>query len=262
MKYKNKVLIGDCASILQNINEESVDLTVTSPPYDSVRDYTGYVFNYQQVIDQLYIVTKLGGVVVWVVADEVRNQSETGTSFKHALYFIDAGFNLHDTMIYQKQNFMPANVIHRRYAQSFEYMFVLSKGLPKTFNPIMDKTKFGGQKLGSRTFRQKDGSLKTSSGEVAKEKIRSNVWPYNIGWMMSTTDEIAFEHPAIFPMQLAKDHINTWSNKGDLVLDPMCGSGTTLKAAKELGRNYIGIDISPEYCALSNERVAQEVIQF
>lgn len=244
------------------MEKEIVDLTVTSPPYSELREYKGYVFDYIQVARELYRVTKQGGVVVWVVADAVENRSETGTSFRHALCFMDEGFNLHDTMIYRKFNSLPANAKHKRYAQAFEYMFVFSKGFPKTFNPIMEKTKFGGQSLENRTFRQKDGSLKTSGGEVAEKKIRSNIWGYNVGWMKSTSDEIAFEHPAIFPLQLAKDHVATWSNKGDTVLDPMAGSGTTLKAAKELGRDYIGIDISPEYCEISKERVAQGVIQF
>ena len=175
--------------------------------------------------------------------------------------FVGTGFNLHDTMIYQKRSPLPANMEHKRYASEFEYMFVLSKGRPKTFNPIMEKSVHGG-KMMVRGYREKDGTVRKVETGVKEEKIKGNVWCYDAGWMKSTQDVIAFEHPAIFPERIARDHIITWTNEGDIVLDPMCGSGTTCKVARALGRGYIGIDISPEYCELAGKRLAQCVISF
>ena len=231
--------------------DTSVDLTITSPPYDNLRDYKGYTFDFEAVAGELFRVTKEGGVVVWIVGDATVDGSETGTSFRQALYFIEIGFNLHDTMIYQKNNypFPPSN----RYFGVFEYMFVFSKGNPKTFNPIRVRTK---NKCGTRNTRKKDGSLIKMKYETGKEfRNKENVWIYTTGSNHSTRDKVAFKHPAIFPEQLAEDHIKSWSNEGDIVLDPMCGSGTTCKMALLNNRRFIGIDISEEYCDIANERI-------
>ena len=257
----NEIHCGDSTSVLKNIESDTIDLTVTSPPYDDLRDYKGFIFNSRTLATQLFRVTAPGGVVVWVVGDSVTNGSESCTSFKQAMYFVGTGFNLHDTMIYQKRSPLPANMEHKRYASEFEYMFVLSKGRPKTFNPIMEKSVHGG-KMMVRGYREKDGTVRKVETGVKEEKIKGNVWCYDAGWMKSTQDVIAFEHPAIFPERIARDHIITWTNEGDIVLDPMCGSGTTCKVARALGRGYIGIDISPEYCELAGKRLAQCVISF
>lgn len=238
------------------IPDEFTDLTVTSPPYDDLRDYKGYTFHYKSVADELYRITKTGGIVVWVVNDQTRKGSESLTSFKQAIYFVEfVGFNLHDTMIYAKYNPMPQNAKHKRYAQAFEYMFVFSKGFPKTFNPIMEDCKNYGS---SNTvgFRQKDGSIKRKKiNRIKQKKIISNIWQFYVGYMHSSKDKIAFEHPAIFPEDLAKNHITTWSNPGDVVFDPMCGSGTTIKQASLLNRYYLGCDISNYYCRLARKRI-------
>lgn len=233
----------------------SIDLTITSPPYGSIRDYMGNIFKFEPIANELYRVTKLGGVVIWVVGDEVLNGSESGVSFEQALYFKKIGFNLHDTMIYGKISC--AFIEKDRYSQQFEYMFVLSKGRPKTFNPIIERKKYV-RLNGVRTHRQKDGSLKRETYySPSVDKRLSNLWFYNVGYMKTTKDKVAYKHPAIFPDKLARDHILTWSRKNDIVLDPMCGSGTTLKMAKVNYRYYIGFDIGKKYCEIAKERLTR-----
>ncbi len=227
-----------------------IDLTVTSPPYDNLRQYNGYSFDFENVAKELFRVTKQGGVVVWVVGDATVKGSESGTSFRQALYFKEIGFNLHDTMIYRKINYIP--LTHNRYEQEFEYMFVFSKGKPKTFNPIMVECKTKGSKTKGRTFYQTNSQNTPTEGhknDVVKEyKQKGNVWevPTNSG---------AKGHPAQFPEQLANDHIISWSNEGDLVYDPFMGSGTTAKMSILNNRNWVGSEISSEYCDIIEERI-------
>lgn len=248
----------DCLQGMASLADESVDLTVTSPPYDNIRDYHGYVFDWHKTIEQLYRVTKQGGVVVWIVADQTVNGSESGTSFRQALYAMECGFNLHDTMIWEKESCaFPEQV---RYYPNFEYMFVWSKGAPKTFNPIEDrKNKWGGHKVHG-TFREADGKIRnrseTWSNIVCKEYgARFNVWRIN------TEKNNKTGHPAVFPMQLAADHIRSWSNEGDVVLDPFLGSGTTRLASYELNRNFIGYEIDKTYFEKQEERFEKHTAQ-
>lgn len=250
---------GECSKIMSTWPGQTFDLTVTSPPYDDLRDYHGYTFDFELIAAQLLRVTKKGGVVVWVVGDMSKNHQESLTSFKQALRFSELGFNLLDTMIYRKAGaFYKHN--HRVYPQAFEYMFIFSSGRPKTFNPIRDKPNSQAGKKVTGTKRKSDGKMKQefNLGYVLSDVgMRDNVWTYNSGFMLSTTDKDAFQHPAIFPEALARDHIISWSNPGDLVLDPMCGSGTTLKMAQQLGRRCIGIDVSEDYCKIAVERLRQ-----
>jgi len=263
-RYKmevNQVYQGDSAEMMKKLPDNFIDLTVTSPPYDNLRDYKGYSFDFETIAKELYRVTKDGGVVVWVVGDSTIDGSETGTSFKQALFFMECGFNLHDTMIYEKNSMsMPDTV---RYYQVFEYMFVFSKGKPQHLNLLADKKNrwAGSKNFGERSQRNKDGSLKKNGSSVVKEYgIRNNIWRYNTGAGYTTTEKYAFEHPAMFPEALAKDHILSWSNKGDLVFDPFAGSGTTLKMAQLMGRNYLGFEIAEEYITLINKRLRQKPI--
>ena len=243
-----QVITGDCAAVMRDrIADGAIDLTVTSPPYDNLRKYNGYHFDFEAIAAQLWRVTKTGGVVVWVVADATINGSETGISFEQTLFFRGLGFNLHDTMIYVKANPIPLN--HNRYDSAFEYMFVFSKGAPKTTNLIRTPTKRAGES-NRMTHRRTSDELSNASGKglaVKETKLRSNVWQIATGYGVATKDAAAYAHPAIFPEALARDHIISWSNPGDAVLDPMCGSGTTGKQAVLLGRRFIGIDISSEY---------------
>lgn len=216
--WLNKIICGDNVEIMRQIPDNYIDLTVTSPPYDNLRTYNGFSFDFESVAQELYRITKEGGVVVWVVGDATVKGSETGTSFRQALYFKEIGFNLHDTMIYDKGSCpFPDKT---RYYNVFEYMFVLSKGKPKTFNPICDrKNKCSGEKIISTTLRQADGRLiktsaeKNNTGRKIKEYgYRFNIWQISPGKGKSTKDNYAFKHPAIFPEQLAQDHIISWSN--------------------------------------------------
>ncbi len=229
----------------RELADSSVQLTVTSPPYDNLRKYNGYSWDFEATARELYRVTKKGGVVVWVVGDQTKNGSESGTSFRQALYFKEVGFNLHDTMIYEKSGmaYPEAN----RYHNTFEYMFVFGKQKILWVNLIKDRENLyqgyaGGNKRGGLCFRGKYGA-------------RFNIWRFPNGRDNNSKDRLAFQHPAIFPEALAQDHIKSWSNAGDLVLDPFVGSGTTGKMAKLLGREFVGIDISKEYVALARERI-------
>ena len=254
--YLDKIVHGECVQVMSNFPDNSIDLTVTSPPYDLLRDYKGYDFDFESIAAQLFRVTKKGGVVVWVVGDQIVNGSESGTSFKQALYFKEIGFNLHDTMIFEKPAPFPEKI---RYRQNFEFMFVFSKGRPKAVNLIKDrKNKYTERWGGGQSERRKDGSIKQRGKQQTYQEfgIRFNIWRIPAGWGYSTKDKKAHNHPAIFPEKLARDHIISWSNPGDIVLDPMCGSGTTCKMAKELGRSWIGIDIAEEYCELARKRLA------
>jgi DNA modification methylase len=245
---------GDCSTVMVGtIDSETIDLTITSPPYDDLRTYEGFHFNIDLIVQQLYRVTKPGGIVVWVIGDSVVNGSETLTSFSHALRFKDKGFRLHDTMIWEKANF--SNPSSNRYHQIFEYMFVFSKGKPKTFNPILDVKNKWGTCWGKNTHRQKDGSLVEQRKPKAREYgMRKNIWRMNtVGQDMMNKGKPP--HPAMFPEQLVKDHITTWSNKGDTVLDPFMGSGTTGRVAKEMNRNFIGIEISKSYFDIATSRI-------
>jgi DNA modification methylase len=258
----NKIYCENNLETMAKMPDNFIDLTVTSPPYDNIRDYKGFGFNVDEMAKSLFRVTKDGGVVVWIVADQTINGSESCTSFRQALTFVDAGFNLHDTMIYHKAGFpFPEKT---RYNPVFEYMFIFSKGKPKTVNLIEDKiNKYSGEKVARRSGqRQKNGELKENSAfrndknrEVKLYGVRDNIWYYAIGRGNSTKDEVAFEHPAIFPEQLCADHIWSWSNEGDLVYDPFMGSGTTAKMAHKYNRNWIGSEISEEYVKIAEERL-------
>lgn len=251
----NRIYNMDCLEGMKLLPKECIDLTVTSPPYDNLRKYKGFSWDFEAVAKELYRVTKQGGVVVWVVGDSTVKGSETCTSFKQALFFKEVGFNLHDTMIYEKP---PRGAVgnNQGYWQSFEYMFVFSKGKPKTINLIKDRKNSEARSGDKGTKRLQDGTLKHISrsgyGEFGR---RTNIWKYGIGKGQSTKDDIAFKHPAMFPENLAKDHIISWSNEGDVVLDTFMGSGTTAKMALLNNRNYIGFEISKEYCEIANKRI-------
>lgn len=252
----NEVYNEDCLSTMSKMNDVFIDLTITSPPYDKLRKYNGFNFDFTNISSELYRVTKAGGVLVWVVNDSTVKGSETGTSFRQALRFMEVGFNLHDTMIYKSEK---RPLTHNRYEQKFEYMFVFSKGKPKTFNPIMEPSKHAGQDKSKRTMRQDSDELgkRSGKGKVKPLKIKGNVWEYPVGYKKSTKDKVAFQHPAIFPEQLAVDHIKSWSNEGDLVYDPFMGSGTVAKMSILSNRNYIGSEISKKYIEIIKKRLKQ-----
>lgn len=269
----NKIYCESNLDTMARMPDDFIDLTVTSPPYDNLRTYKDDIDKtwgehiWKPIIKELFRVTKKGGVVVWVVNDATINGSETGTSFRQALYAIECGFNLHDTMIYNRISPFPDSI---RFHQSFEYMFIWSKGKPNTFNPIYEaKSEKSFNRSNSTTFRDKDGNTKIADEKALKrlknatenkEKLMSNIWYIPAGHMVSSTDDI-FSHPATFPEKLAKNHIYSWSNEGDLVYDPFMGSGTTAKMAHIYKRNWIGSELSQEYVDLANKRLKQYLDQ-
>lgn len=246
-----KLLHGDCLNIMRSLDDQSVDLTVTSPPYDKLRTYKNTLeWNekiWKQVINHLYRLTKHGGVVVWVVGDATIKGSKTGSSFRQALYFKEAGFRLYDTMIWEKASRIPTQ---DRYYNVIEYMFVFSKGKPKTINFIVDhKNKTRGQRKRRDKIINKGKNIKGEGFIVTPEySRRSNIWKYN-------TRGNGTEHPAIFPLQLAEDHIFTWSDQKDTVLDPFMGSGTVGVACLKLNREFIGIEKVEQYCEIAKNRL-------
>lgn len=244
---------GDCLEVMKTMPDNYVDLTVTSPPYDNLRTYNGNIDQwnfekFQAIAKELYRVIADGGVVVWVVGDATIKGSETGTSFRQALYFMECGFNLHDTMIWIKDG-GGAIGSNKCYTQNFEYMFVFSKGSPKTINLIYDKPNgsFGQDKSGVGR-RKQTGEKKIEERKPAKEFSRRNNWWY-------IPPQKGKEHPAVFPEQLANDHIISWSDEGDVVLDPFMGSGTTGKMALLNNRNFIGIELDENYFNIAKERI-------
>lgn len=249
---------GDCAKLMKTLPNESIDLTVTSPPYDNLRMYNGFSFDFETIAQQLFRITKTGGVVVWIVSDGTENCSETGTSFRQALYFKECGFNLHDTMIWKKESCaFPEST---RYYPNFEFMFVFSKGLPKTVNLIADrKNKWAGAKVHG-TFRESDGRLKGRSSTWKQSVCKDFGIRFNV-WEIPSEKNNKTGHPAVFPKRLVQDHIITWSNEKDVVFDPFMGSGTTALAAHELNRHFIGFEISEEYFAKTKKRIDEETAQ-
>jgi len=259
--HLDSVICGDNATVMATFPDACIDLVVTSPPYDDLRKYGGHSWDFPAVARELTRILKPGGVIVWVVGDATVDGSETLTSMKQAIHFREVcGLNVHDTMIFKKAGSGP-NIHHPRYGHCWEFMFVLTKGTPVTFNPHKTrKNVTAGKYDPPQTKMQRNGELKAYAGNRTRpdESIECNIWEYVVGsW---NGDEGMGGHPAYFPERLATDHILSWSNPGDVVLDPFAGSGTTLKMAKEHGRRYIGIEVNPEYVAICEKRVAQGVL--
>lgn len=259
-KYIGKIINDDCIKFMKKLPDNCIDLTVTSPPYDDLRDYENkLVWDYntfRKVARELYRVTKNGGVVVWVIGDKTEKGNKSLTSFKHALYFQEVGFNIYDVIIYEKAGSGPPHP--KRYFNSFEYMFVMSKGKPKTVNLLQDKKNScaGMTTFSDITRREKDGSLTNKGKKVINEYgVRTNIWRYNNGKGFSSKDKIAYEHPATFPEKLVEDHIKSWSNQGDVVFDPFGGSGTTAKVSIELDRKWIYVEKVEKYCDVAKRRI-------
>jgi len=249
----DRIICGDNCEVMRKMPSESIDLVVTSPPYDDLRTYGGHSWDFYGVAWNLKRLLKPGGVIVWVVNDATKDGSETGSSMRQALHFQSIGLNIHDTMVWHKINAMPLN--DPRYEPAWEYMFVVSKGRPKTFNAIREKSVLAG-KINGGTQIEADGVRRPKNGNgkpVNETKVKQNIWPTSVGCGNG-------KHPAVFPEALARDHILSWSNEGDIVLDPFSGSGTTAKMAKHNGRRFIGIEVNPEYVEISEKRLLQQVL--
>jgi len=259
--FINKIFYSDAVKLLKNVPDSSIDLVITSPPYDNLRDYekSNNTWNnkkFQKIAFELYRVVKDGGVIVWIVGDKTYKGNKSLSSYKQALFFQELGFNIFDVIIYEKTGTSPPHP--GRYFNSFEYMFVISKGKPKTINLLRDKkNKWGGEMtFGNVSRREKDGSLtKKGRKKISEFGVRTNIWKYANGKGFTTKDKIAYEHPAIFPEKLVVDHINSWSNEGDIVLDIFGGSGTTIKIAKNMNRSWIYVDQVKRYCEIALQRI-------
>lgn len=255
-------MTGDAVTQLRKLEKDSVDMVMTSPPYDDLREYNGYKFDlpyFRKMARALYRVIKPGGTLVWIVADATKRGSETFTAMKQALYFRESvGFLAHDTMIWHRCNHP---LTKRRYEQHWEYMFVFTKGVPKTFNGIRVPKLYPERRPRKKQFgRNADNSIDYGTNNLAlTDKLDGNVWKINC--QHGTRDPFASKHPAPFPEELAERHIHSWSNAGDVVLDPMCGSGTTGKMALKMGRKFIGIETSAEYMGLCEQRLALAITQ-
>lgn len=248
----------DCLEYAKTIPDDSIELVVTSPPYDNIRDYQGNNFNFetfQPIAAELARILCIGGVIVWNVADATLDGSESGTSLRQALYFMELKLRLHDTMIYCKNNPIPASASNKRYHQAWEYIFVFSKGTPNTFNPLQVKAKYSHVQNKGRYRGAKNDSKYVPIKRNEYTKVR-NVFEYSIGGGHTTTDKVAYNHPALMPEQLAADMIYTWSNPGETVFDPFSGAGTTAKMCLQLDRKFIGAEISPEYCEITKTRLS------
>ena len=247
----------NCVDTMARMPDDFVDLVVTSPPYDDLRKYNGYSFDFDGVSAGLWRVVRPGGVVVWVVGDACLDGGETGTSFRQALHFMELGFKLHDTMIYEKNSSsFPARPDSKRYTQIFEYMFVFCKGkIRDDIKLIADKpNKWAGhQSWGDVSYYKKDGKKDLRGKKISpvpQFSLRNNIWKYS-----TALDKGTGHHPAVFPEKLAEDHILSWSNPGDLVYDPFMGSGTTARMAIANDRHWIGSEISAEYCEIIRSRI-------
>ena len=246
-----KLICGECLEEMKKMPDECIDLTITSPPYDNLRDYNSN-FNIKQIAKELYRITKKGGIVVWNVNDKIENGSKSLTSFKQAIVFNECGFNVNDVMIWEKTNPMP-QVKQPRYNQVFEYMFIFSKGKPKTFNPIMVDCKSANKDYKSTCKNITKGKeRKYKEFKINKQKVDNNIWKFAVAQNKT-------EHPAVFPLELPIRHIKSWSNENDTVLDLFMGSGTTGVACKRLNRDFIGIEIDEKYFNIAKNRIEEKI---
>lgn len=255
------ILTGDSATLLQTIDSDSIDLTVTSPPYDGIRLFHGHSWDFDSIAIELFRVTKPGGVVCWVVQDQTKNFRKSLTSFRQAIRFCEIGFGLLDTIIWEKPSGAPFNPFDRCvYAPRYEFIHVLTRGRPNTFHPLRDRPNVSaGKKNRNRSNRQPDGSIRSEPPLVAtipEYGNRTNVW--TVQNSAENNDPLAKQHPARFPIRLAQDLILSYTNPGDTVLDPFLGSGTTAIAAIRTQREFLGIEIASEYVALAELRIARE----
>lgn len=260
MELINEIECLGNVEFLKGIESETVDLVVTSPPYDDIRDYHGYTVEIEEIITELKRVLKPGGVVAWVVGDRIKNGDKSLTSFKQAIQFQDNGFKVYEHLIYEKVGGSPP--VKNRYMNTFEHIFIFSKGKPKTVNLIKDKpNKWAGKSsFGDRSTRQKDGSLSPRKPRVVSEfGRRTTIWRYVNTYGFSTPDKESHQHPAIFPEKLSEDLILSYSNEEDLVLDIFLGSGTTAKMSYLNNRNFRGCDISEEYVKLAKGRLSKYI---
>lgn len=255
----NSIICGDSEVVLKNIPDNSIDLVVTSPPYDDLRKYNGFSFNLHNIGVELYRVLKDGGVVAMVIQDSTKDFGKSLTSFRTIVDWCDnIGFKLFETVIYHKNGTEGAWWKHR-FRVDHEYMPIFVKGYkPQYFNkePLKIPSKHGGQVMSGSANRRTDGTTTPIvKREINLMKCRGTVWDY---MMAGDKNPLKRKHPAVFPDKIPFDFIQCFCPEGGIVLDPFVGCGSTVVMAKKLGRKYIGIDISDEYCELAKERLRKD----
>ena len=268
----NQIFNEDCLETMKRMPDNYVDLILTSPPYDNMRSYggnknyhqrlnqTGFSFDFEGIAKELTRVLKPGGVIMWNVQDQTIKGSRTGNSMRQALFFMEeCGLFLHDHLIWYKTG-TPFPSIYR-YRNVWENMFILTKGKPNTFNPILKKNKTGGASRNRRRERNHNGELVMKERVVTTKEygIDDNVW--YITNHFNVTDEMKkYGHPAVMADEVAKRHIQSWTNEGDVVYDPFLGAATTTRLAKQMNRNWIGSEIHKPYFDISKKIMSDEFI--
>lgn len=256
---ENQIICGDSVEILRSFPDNSIDIVVTSPPYDAIRDYKGFSYDLHATGKEIQRVLKLGGVAVIVIQDQTKNFGKTLTSFRTILDWCDSfGFKLFETVIYRKYGAEGA-WWNKRFRVDHEYIPIFLKGeRPQYFNKehLKIPSKHGGKTLTGGGTRLTNGiRIATRAIKINLMKCRGTIWEYLTA---GDGSRLKHEHPATFPDKLPYDFIQCFCPEGGIVLDPFVGSGTTTVAAKNLGRRYIGIDIAPEYCAIAEKRMQIE----
>ncbi|MBY0522788.1 MAG: site-specific DNA-methyltransferase [Gemmataceae bacterium] len=254
-KRLNQIVHCDCIEGIGALPDACIPLTVTSPPYDAMRDYGGTKFQFEPIATELARVTMPGGVIVWVVQDQIVDGFESGTSARQRLFFETVGMNVHGTVIMAMKGCRYPR--KQRYGQQFHYAFVLSKGKPRVVKVLQDKpnSAVGAVVANSRRFRNGDLTTTMKPKRIGPYGLRGNVWLIDAGNGRTTKDRFAYEHPALMPEGMAEDHILSWSQPGDLVFDPMCGAATTCKMALLNHRKYLGMEVHQPYWELACKRM-------
>jgi site-specific DNA-methyltransferase (adenine-specific) len=251
----NKIYCMDCLEGMRKLPDDSIDLVVTSPPYDNLRTYKGFSVDLHSTGKEAYRVLKDGGIAVMVIQDQTKAFAKTLTSFRLIIDWCDnIGFRLFETIIYRKYGTEGA-WWKARFRVDHEYMPIFLKGKkPQYFNKklLMVPSKHGGEILtGSGNRRTTGETTKTVTRPINPTKCRGTIWDY---LMAGDKDPLKRKHPAPFPDQIPIDFITCFCPPKGIVLDPFIGSGSTAVAAKKLGRHYIGFEITPEYCEIAEQR--------
>ena len=249
----NSIVLGDCVEGMRSLPPDLVPCTVASPPYGALRHYHGnHQFDFEAAAAELWRITRPGGVVCWVVREEVVDGSESGEASEQRLFFRDLGFRLHQTIVMERYGSRARSP--GRYGESLEYAFILAKGKPATVRLLRDRRNKTAGKLVTATHRYPDGSYRVQRYEVDEWGYRKAVWYFAQG-MHVATDPVARLHQAPMPEAMAEDLILSYSREGDLIFDPFAGVATTAKMALLNHRNYFGYEINAIYHARGEERL-------
>ena len=257
----NKIICEDNITYLKTLPDECIDFVITSPPYDALRDYNGYKLDLHGLGVELLRVLKDGGICVMVIQDSTRDFAKSLTSFRTIVDWCDnIGFRLFECNIYNRQGTEGA-WWKKRFRVDHEYMPIFLKGKrPQYFDKenIKIPSKHGGKIMTGANIRTKNGQTGSRKVKINPTKCPGTVMTF--GNTCGGESKLKSKHPAVFPNMLAYDMIECFCPEDGTVLDPFNGSGTTTLAAKCLGRNYIGIDVSEEYNKIARERLETEII--